>query len=92
MESLANLFGCHYLFLSNQDWAGYSRWRNFLHGCYRCLFVGLDLKVKLLLCGYLVIPSLQGKLCQYQFTGIPRMNGGGRLHTPCMSNRNSLVL
>ena len=57
MEFLANLFSRHFLVLSNEDWAGYSCWRNFLHGCYRCLFVGLDLKVKLFVCGYLMIAS-----------------------------------
>ena len=90
LEFLTNFFGCHYLMLTNQDWTGYSRWSNVLHGCYRCLFVGLDLKIKLLVFGYLVM-LLQGKLCKCQFTVILRMNPD-RLHTPCMSNRNSVVL
>ena len=46
-EFLANLFSCYVRVRSNQDWAGYSRWRNFLHGCCLWLVVGLDLKVKL---------------------------------------------
>ena len=48
MEFPAKFFGCNFLLLPNQHQAGYSLWRHAPHGTFLCVFVGLNLQVKLI--------------------------------------------
>ena len=74
----------HSLISSDKYRASHGLWRKPLHRRDLCLFIGLDLEVKLVVDGHLV---------SSQNVNRPVNSSTSQLiHTPCMSRRNSVVL